>query len=345
MEVKKLIIRGRFEDFLHNELFRRLPSALSSMPASPKRKRLIFKLLWLLDYGCKISPQNRYVYVNIPKAACSTIKRTLWQLEKKTDAQNKIPDMEEIDKFQEAAESPHFYQDILNLPFLYLHDIRTEDFFKRMEEYFVFTFVRNPYSRLLSAYLDKIAGNAPQKRRLLLSFDMPEETQLSFKDFVRLVARQPLIDMDAHWRPQTVATLKRCLRYDFIGSFENLDADFSFVEQRIFPAQKQKLEVWAPHRTGATDKISSYYDEETISLVQKIYTDDFKTFGYSTKISDVLKPPAHAGLMKNRNPIVKYQRSWFQIFIRQILDETQKEKLRARVPYRRFPDSPPESGA
>ena len=88
---------------------------------------------------------------------------------------------------------------------------------------FIFTFVRNPYVRVLSAYLDKIAGSrdpavwCPFAERHGLG-----EGEISFGQFLRLVASEAPETRDTHWRPQTLMIGVGFVPYDFVGTMETL---------------------------------------------------------------------------------------------------------------------------
>ncbi len=141
------------------------------------------------DYGLNMSLRHSYVYVETPKVACSSIKSTLLRLE---------------------LDDPGFYrvdfEDVHNRafsPLLKPSQIGDLDQFLARSSIFKFCFVRNPYSRLLSAWLDKIAGNRKQKAQVLLQLGHDPnrlDREISFEKFVRAVVAQPVSVMDPHWR-------------------------------------------------------------------------------------------------------------------------------------------------
>lgn len=102
-------------------------------------------------YSTHISLKHNYLYVETPKVACSTIKKTLQTME---------------------VENVNFHRDNPNIKVhensLLLSPSSVGDFQKLLNsEIFKFCFSRNPYTRLLSAYLQKICTNRPQKKLIL----------------------------------------------------------------------------------------------------------------------------------------------------------------------------------
>ena len=130
---------------------------------------------------------------------------------------------------------------------------------------FVFSFVRNPYDRLLSAhkYLTGGYGNeGDTKLGKTLSSD--------FKYFVK---NELHMHHYGHFTP-----MKYFLDYniDFIGRFENFQEDFNIVCNKI-GIQQQQL----PHQNKSEHKhYTEYYDEETKSIVAEKYAKDIEHFGY-----------------------------------------------------------------
>ena len=95
---------------------------------------------------------------------------------------------------------------------------------------FRFAFVRNPYDRVLSAFLDKVANGRVRRFRKLLS--LPIEGDVSFRQFLEAVSQQSTYSMNRHWRPQANLISPR-VRLDFLGRFEQFDADFALVRRTL----------------------------------------------------------------------------------------------------------------
>ena len=103
------------------------------------------------------------------------------------------------------------------------------------EDWFRFSFVRNPYKRLLSAYKDKILGlGHPKKHNSFLKKINWNSTQLpSFEEFIVAISRQSDDAMDWHWMPQSRLIMPDIIHYDFIGKLENYNEDMRTVLTRL----------------------------------------------------------------------------------------------------------------
>ncbi len=161
------------------------------------------------------------------------------------------------------------------------------------KEYFTFTFVRNPYTKMLSAYLyfvediEKRAGRAFQMQE---QFDLPEDYELSFLEFLLRVRETPTSEMNAHWRPQSMALgLDKMMKYDFIGRFETLERDLQSVLQHLNhnPDDHWEIESYRSHGRDANTKLLQYYGHDEQALVAEIYQDDFRYLGYGYELPTI----------------------------------------------------------
>jgi hypothetical protein len=157
--------------------------------------------------------------------------------------------------------------------------------------------VRNPYTRILSAFLNKIklTNNDLQRRKkilLQLGVDISKESNLNrnitFQEFVECVYSQPLKFMDDHWRIQYYQTFQENLNYDFIGRFENVTEDLNQVLNKIAGKEAKKyIATVNAHKTNASTKIKKFYTEEIRDMVYTKYKKDFDYFNYTSILPEV----------------------------------------------------------
>jgi len=226
------------------------------------------------------SPRHKYLYVSIPKVACTRVKQILQEFEGYPMPENLAELHNRLDQGK---------QWVPRLRELSVDECRAAFDSK---EWFRFSFVRNPYSRLFSAYKNKIMVQGDPDPVFLDVRDEIRKTYgyplcagkparvVAFRDFVHYVCEAPENRMDGHWAPQTQMLRLDLIKYDFIGRFENFQSDFSQVLDRL--SASTELKDRAQTRVNQTAQIhpAVAFDRETASWVYEVYRDDFVNFGY-----------------------------------------------------------------
>ena len=227
-----------------------------------------------------ISLRNRYVYFAIGKVANSTIKHCLFEVEYEDQPR------EALSLFDKRAS-----------PLLSPFQLRDEDFLNIINgrEFFKFAIVRNPFSRLLSCYLDRIrTRSSPPSRaiRRYIRAQGGEPNPLTFAVFVRAACSQKSPEMNAHWRVQWDDICYPEVDFDFIGHFEHLWEDLGTVNEKIWgtlrPEFADPQANYSPKRTDASAQLREFYTDELSELVRNRYRLDFETFGYGDSIEDLM---------------------------------------------------------
>jgi len=199
------------------------------------------------DDGYSLKPFDDYqcIFIHVPKCAGQSIRNTLFE--------NLVPGHINVYTYQ------------LIFP-------------KRVfDSYFKFTFVRNPWDRLVSAYLFMKSGGAHKKDQ-----DWAKQHLSAYPDFESFI-KQGLIKKEIqdwpHFRPQIKFLTKQNgeLGVDFIGRIENIQADMKYIQDRL-NIHKELLYI---NKTEAKNEdYRNYYSPESRDLVAAVYQEDITQFGY-----------------------------------------------------------------
>ena len=202
-----------------------------------------------------ISHSKKFVFVHIPKTAGTSI----------TDVLNSYCEV----KSNDDVNSPFYY---------HASAIQIKNFFNKMNwdlnDYFKFTFVRNPWDRLVSYYEFTKKRYKKLQQAGLLSTDMlckkfGEEVN-SFTQFIEYLDKYaPNSDSYYH-------SINNNPQLDFVGKLDTLQSDFNHICKMInIPITK------LPH-LQSTKRLhySEYYDEHTKKIVEDKFSDDISMFGH-----------------------------------------------------------------
>ena len=147
-------------------------------------------------------------------------------------------------------------------------------------KYFKFTFVRNPYSRLLSAFRFLKSGGFDHGDQIWAEENLSGYE--TFEEFVENWLSEENIMDYWHFQPQFIFVCDRTFEpeVDFIGHFETINEDFQEICGRLNIRRELKQ-----HNKGPEKKAhwSTYYSEKTLEKVYRIYRKDFELFGYSSR--------------------------------------------------------------
>lgn len=227
-----------------------------------------------IDHLTHISRRHRVVYLEVPKTGCTVIKRVLQHSE--SGGTQPSPGV----SVHQRDASP------LGAPLRDGFDL--DELFGEHSTWLTFAFVRNPYSRLLSCYLDKI-GPPPRRSYRdvkVHNLGLAPDDKISFREFLERVSEQPKRKMDIHWSPQTRLTGWGKISLDFIGRFESFEADLRrLMTVSGVTAPDELITRRAGHATDAHRRLDEYYsDDRCATLVREIYAGDFDAFGYGRDV-------------------------------------------------------------
>ena len=166
------------------------------------------------------------------------------------------------------------------------------DYPKYWNNYFTFTFVRNPISRFLSSYkynlyLAQKNKNLTKDRKAVLKYGLNGINKFVLYELDKTEER--------FWKP--------CVKwidnfdYDFIGKLENFDNDIKIICNRLEISYKKNFENkskirFRPNLIFKLNIIKSisnmkliynyqnFLNKESIEILKNIYQDDIKRFNY-----------------------------------------------------------------
>jgi hypothetical protein len=198
------------------------------------------------DRGC-VELEMGFFYNRIPKAANSSVMTALAQLK----CGHPVPSKAAKTLFQSPA------------------SLSREEIY-RFDQLFKFAIVRNPFSRTLSAYLDKVERRAKARNH-----------ESSFEGFVSYLEQGGLY-RNAHWAPQTALLLIPVERFDFVGKVERYAEDWAEVLRSLqgLSSDVALTSGFFANATGADAKLLRYYTPSLVKRIAQIYRADFEAFGY-----------------------------------------------------------------
>jgi hypothetical protein len=227
-----------------------------------------------------VLPQQRILYLAIPKCASTTIRTALAAM---------------VGRVPSRAEHVHLRRhSVLQSP----KQVGASTFHRLVkdESALRFSFVRNPYDRLVSAWADKFQDKplgandaiiaAYLRRREALGLALPKnaDQSLSFADFVHFVAATAEDPIDVHWQSQDELLDLPGVSFDFIGRLESFAQDFTRViahagaDQALVVAANLHLNKSRRHERR------DYYTSALADQVYRIYERDFDRLAYPRTI-------------------------------------------------------------
>lgn len=190
------------------------------------------------------SNKKKFIFIHIPKSAGTAIRSALGELE----------------------------EGRRHLPWWVYYNSS----YKKYNEYFKFSFVRNPYDRVESAYKYLLLGG---NQREDLEVSKVIQNYGSFYDFVKFGLYEG--SMKSHpffWNQKDyIFDWKGDLKLNYLGRFESLQCDFDIICDRLDTdrVELEKINFAKPDGFRACQK--------SRKLLYEIYKNDFDTFGYDER--------------------------------------------------------------
>lgn len=224
-----------------------------------------------INFHTHVSLVNKYVYVEVPKAGCGTMKATLGALEgarlNETHAQRFL------DKPHNGMKSGAHVRPY-QLPSDLLEEVFTGKNYKR------FTVVRDPGTRALSGYLEKIMQGLRQSEGITEALGNKAADTVTFEEFLGVIADQSSREQDPHWRRQSDHIGLGILNFDSIIHLEDLDQSWDQVAQ-LTSMPDLDGQFYCKKSTHAGTRTDEYFTPEAIELISQIYSADYLNLHYT----------------------------------------------------------------
>lgn len=232
--------------FISRLIWKSIPKArrqlLLSVIAEPNRQ-LIDKVLSDRTQYPKVFDEKKFIFIHIPKVAGISLVSAM------------------------GFENEHKW----HIPVRFYQQIIPDKF----DDYFKFTFVRNPWDRVLSAYTFLQQGGLSQRDEKISRF---VNSYGSFEKFVMQWLSIDSANNLLHFTPMVnyLTGINNNLVMDFVGKYETLQDDYKKIQEILH------IGADLPHKNASksvTD-FRSAYTPQMIDRVACIYERDINTFGY-----------------------------------------------------------------
>jgi len=231
-----------------------------------------------LETQTYVSLPHRYMYFTVSKAANTTVKHILHTVE------NLPPVKLFVGRWDWDTRRDMSIHSRANMPMPCLLDL--DDCVQKevleSPDFFRMSVVRNPYTRLISAWRNRVQLCEPEYAYLYLKIrgrlpDAGKKSLISFEEFVDYIsANQDLSTCDLHWRRQVDHIFIKALNYSHIGKTEKLADTLQRFQQHLgrtepFPRDSRNASGF---ETAVT------LTEGLADAIHSLYRPDFEAFGY-----------------------------------------------------------------
>ena len=233
------------------------------------------------------------LYAEIPKVGATSWLNLLISLtgKVKVDFQNR-------DRNKFVITDRRFLQ---NIGLIYVHALSRAEVGSVLKKYYKFVFVRHPFTRILSAFRNKINPGDTYYRRTYgaqilrlfrksaSSIAKSRGVGVTFPEFVQYIIylHKYKQRFDEHWAPYHTLTFPCQIKYDFIGKLENQIEDSEQVLRYGFHMDSSNVKFpteTAKHKTGSSaksaEKAFNDIPQEHMKQLREVYKLDFMLYDY-----------------------------------------------------------------
>lgn len=132
-----------------------------------------------------------------------------------------------------------------------------------------YTFVRNPWDRVLSAFMYCQQGRSQSVNHI--------DKKWTFREYVQMVLKPKGTRVNVHFRTQHETFMYRDERIAdvFVGRFENIQEDWAKIARRIGVSETLPWLNSSQH-----EHYTTYYDDQTRDIIGKMYEKEIQLLGY-----------------------------------------------------------------
>ena len=216
-----------------------------------------------------VDEKFKILFCYIPKIACTQWKTVMASLD--------------------GTETKFWIHDARN--FKLLGNYPMEEVDGMLKTYFKFLFVREPFERLLSAYLDKFLSGNPDfhnnyGREIIKRYrpsGNPGHKNVTFDEYLNYVINIGKGYWNEHWQTYDKLCHPCGIHYDFIGKFENLEQEAPYVLEISGISRKLNISFPEIKPSRTSSKVPFYYSQiskERLYKVLQLFGSDTEMFRY-----------------------------------------------------------------
>ncbi|XP_065184542.1 carbohydrate sulfotransferase 14-like [Sycon ciliatum] len=221
-----------------------------------------------------VSDKYKFLYCYTPKIACANWKKILKVLDEKAIH----PNDGVLDHMRDVK---------------FLSNYPEAEIEKRLRTYYKFTFVREPVSRLVSAFINKFREIKDFQLRFGVPIikkyraNPPESTRgddVTFDEFARSLFDSSPERYNEHWMSVENLCQPCVVNYDFFGAYENLEAEANFLIRQVNASKRVAFpSPQSYYKPASLDKVRAMFlslPEDHRQQLVKLFENDFRMFNY-----------------------------------------------------------------
>ncbi len=206
-----------------------------------------------------LSHQKKFIFIHIYKVAGSSIRSVLNKFDDRDSS-----DLSFLDNSRIWMEQKFFRTQTSFLTHLKASEIQNKIKEVDFNNYFKFSFVRNPWDWQVSLYYFMMQTKHHRQHKLVSKMKNFEE-YLDWR-----------INKDLDFQKHFVCDAKGKFLVDFVGRFENIQTDFDIICDKLF-IPRFRLPV---KNTSNHLHYKEYYTDTTRKWVAEAFKEDIELFGY-----------------------------------------------------------------